>query len=370
MGKKCGNCGFELADNMNFCPQCHVKYVAAPLQGVAGGAAAPCSGTPTSAPVASNVPASAGTGTGARFVQLAKTVLARPHRDINNPIQVLRSSPNQLKLVSAMDKFEAWEYLVGGVSFWPCRYSLTMTVDFDAAGKPCGEKFSFGTPTAISGWIMWITGIIFFATLTICFLGIGLFPLSIIILLFYAAIIPLNIATRKSKLRNSLDQVRQAVPKQAEIIPPERSSFDFRGKTAAQIASVFLARTGGVGGFVTDPNELAARVGAKRKLAEQLDPAECIFAVGSDKLYMLFTMRGVFICDVNILLVGFKGFRGPYSYQDVIGITGNKFGGLNGQAVVCLEKDDHYRNILCVAGDPGNINTLVLDFIRGMQERD
>jgi len=26
MAKKCQNCGFELADNMNFCPQCHSPY--------------------------------------------------------------------------------------------------------------------------------------------------------------------------------------------------------------------------------------------------------------------------------------------------------------------------------------------------------
>ena len=28
MSKKCQNCGFELADNMNFCPQCHAKVEA------------------------------------------------------------------------------------------------------------------------------------------------------------------------------------------------------------------------------------------------------------------------------------------------------------------------------------------------------
>ena len=28
MSKKCRNCGFELADNMNFCPQCHAKVEA------------------------------------------------------------------------------------------------------------------------------------------------------------------------------------------------------------------------------------------------------------------------------------------------------------------------------------------------------
>ena len=27
--KKCRNCGFEMADNMNFCPQCHARYEAA-----------------------------------------------------------------------------------------------------------------------------------------------------------------------------------------------------------------------------------------------------------------------------------------------------------------------------------------------------
>ena len=30
MSKKCQNCGFELADNMNFCPQCHAKFEAQP----------------------------------------------------------------------------------------------------------------------------------------------------------------------------------------------------------------------------------------------------------------------------------------------------------------------------------------------------
>ena len=369
MSKKCQNCGFELADNMNFCPQCHAKYVAAPPQGVANGAAAP-SGAPTSVPVASNASVPAGSDAGARFVQLAQVVLARPHRDSTNQIQVLRSSPNQLKLISAMDQYESWEAVFAGVLFFPCRYTLTMTVDFDAAGNPRNENFRLGAPTAISGWIMWVTGIILFVGFCISFLGMGLGILTLIILAVYAVIIPLNISFRKSALHKSLESVRQALPEQTKIIPPERSSFDFRGKTAAQISADFMARTGGEGGFVTDPNELAARVGAKRKLAEQLDPAECIFAVGNDKLYLLFTMRGVFVCDANILLVGFKGFRGPYPYQNVIGMTGNKFMGLNGQAVVCLEKDDYYRNIICVAGNPGNINTPVLDFIRGMQERD
>ena len=27
MSKKCRNCGFEMADNMNFCPQCHAKFI-------------------------------------------------------------------------------------------------------------------------------------------------------------------------------------------------------------------------------------------------------------------------------------------------------------------------------------------------------
>ena len=30
MSKKCQNCGFELTEKMNFCPQCHAKYIAAP----------------------------------------------------------------------------------------------------------------------------------------------------------------------------------------------------------------------------------------------------------------------------------------------------------------------------------------------------
>ena len=30
MSKKCQNCGTELADNMNFCPQCHAKFEAQP----------------------------------------------------------------------------------------------------------------------------------------------------------------------------------------------------------------------------------------------------------------------------------------------------------------------------------------------------
>ena len=330
------------------------------------------------APAAQNTPG--GTNSRRRFVDVARVVTSSQNNSWVK-IVALKSPPGQLTLAAAKKSASLLELiiavllfpllLVTGLTF---LYTVRMTVKCDEAGNPADTRFRIGPELSAGGRIVTGFGVLVaicviggLIVLTIACLaeqllhGLLMAALTVFVLLAFGVGILIDFWLRKRKLRDRFEAIVKMLPQQAEFVLPEHSSFDFGGKSAAEIAAEFLSRTAGAADFTSDPETISQYLRNNRKLAA-VDPQECIFLAGTANDYNLLTTRGVFLCRK----LGWWNCW-EYTYRDIVGIN------VENNFVILREKDKVYSctHLLTHAVPPksGNMRPLMLDFIRGMQER-
>jgi len=354
MPKICGKCGFELADNMNFCPQCHAKYEAAPIQS-------------PSVPVQS----ASSDVVGDDFSELAKVVIAaRGGRFIVTP-----SPSGQLKLFSTSSLKQRNDVL-SSLLFWlfPLVFCWDIflwedTVELDAEGDPASIKgrLRFKNPCSSLPLSFDMIAWLFFVC---CTAGIGL---------IFSWLFRLH---RKTLARRALKNAKNYIPMKREIIPPRHSSFDFKGKTAAEIAEELFRGVAVPQGITVFSTKSAADVfGGVKGLTDHVSFNECIFSVEVKALlgsvyYIVFTTRGVFRCTDKKMFsgLGTMGYTNLSNWILLSTVTPYRdFKGLikdQKKLVFCNERG--YCSWWIVGNTPFDefSGMRLLDFVRGMQERD
>ena len=351
MSKKCRNCGYEMADNMNFCPQCHAKYEAATVQS-------------PSVPVQSVSSDAAGDD----FSEVAKVVIAaRGGRFVVEP-----SPSGQLKLFSAGLGTERFD-ITGSLLCWvfPLIFVWDMflwedTVELDAAGDPAGIKGRLRFKSPCSSFSSSVATIFWFFFVC-CTAGIGF---------IFSWLFRLH---RKTLARRALKNAKNYIPMRGEIIPPRHSSFDFKGKTAAEIAEELFRGVAVPQGITVFSTRSAADVlGGVKGLTDHVSFDECIFSVELFKdlfgtpTYIVFTTRGLFCCSAKkkgpglavTNLNGLVSLPPVVPYRDVKGMIKDLK-----KLVFCTERAYCFWQFVKTPLDEFS-GMRLLDFVRGMQERD
>ena len=196
MSKRCQKCGAELADNMNFCPQCHAKYEA---PAAAGGFPAAAGGFPAAA---GGFPA-AGTGCSPTVVD---KVLPHLLQQLTNP---------QFKLSAVKTGENSYGLKLEN----PMVHGAANLIIENHAGSLSVRMDKLKTFPAVMGWICLI------------------FAFYIMLPLYFLLFAPLT----KKTLKGFVNSLNAAIRHPHAFLLPDQPDFGASGKNAEEIARLCFA---------------------------------------------------------------------------------------------------------------------------------